>query len=395
MLAQSTTTLRSGATSSSTASSNSACTATSFNINTAADLTALTACSTVSGNVVISQNIPCVNLGGITQINGDLTIINNATGTNSALAAITSLSGASLQTISGTFTLTQLTQLSSMSFPSLSSVNAIAFTTLPVLQSLGFGGVSKASSVSISDTQLASLNGINLQRASLISITNNADLSTIAFRSLTSVDTSVLISANARGASVSFPVLTNCGNFTVQQVNNLSINALANVTGSMGIQQTSLGLIQANNLTRITQDLFITNNTALMNISMPLLQTVSAFVIANNSQIRDINFPALSTVQAVDLTGNFATVELPSLTRVNGGVNILTTSTSFTCPIQQSIVRSTSFQCKGSVSNPQSNTTTSGSSSSGSGSSSGSRSGATAVSVSALTGLLALAAYFL
>lgn len=329
---------------------------------------------------MISQNIPVVNLGGITTIDGDLTIINNGTGQGSALAAITSLSGPTLQSISGTFTLTQLTQLNSMSFPSLTQVGGISFTTLPVLQSLGFGGVTRAMSIQIIDTQLSSLSGINLQRADTIVISNNGDLSNIALNGLASVDTSLLISANAAAASVSLPVLTNCGNFTVQQIGNLSINALANVTGSMGIQQTTLGLIQANNLTRITADLFITNNTQLMNISMPMLETVSGFVVASNSMLKDINYPALATVQAVDLSGSFATVELPALTRVNGGVNIQTTASPFTCPIAQSLVRSTSFVCRGAVASPTSNTTrttgTSGSTTSSGSSTSTARSAA-------------------
>ena len=392
-LAQSTTTLAS-----STATANAACTASAFAINSQSDLTTLTACSAVSGNVVISQNIPQVNLGGITSIDGDLSIINNGTGTNSALAAITSLSGSSLQTITGTFTLTQLTQLSSMSFPSLSQVGGIAFTTLPVLQSLGFGGLSEASSVLITDTQLSSLAGINLRKAETIALTSNGDLSTINFSTLSAVDTSLLISNNAQGCAVSFPALTNCGNMTIQQVGSLSINALANVTGSLGIQQTSLTTIAANNLTRITQDLFITNNTALTNISMPMLQTIAGFVIANNTQLSDISFPALTTVQAVDLSGTFSTVELPALTRVNGGVNIQTTANPFTCPIQQSIVRSTSFVCRGALANPTRNSTgttggstgTSGTSASGS-----ARSGASTLSVGFVGGLLALAAYFM
>lgn len=334
---------------------------------------------------MISPTIATVNLGSITQIDGNIQIVNNGSA-SSTLAATTSFVGSSLQSITGTMTLTELTQLNSLAFPSLASVGGISFTTLPVLSSLGFGALTSASTIMITDTQLESLSGINLERADTISITNNKYLATIAMSTLTEVGTTLLISANAAGLEVSFPVLANCGNFTVQQVGNLSINALANVTGSMGIQQTTLTLIQANNLTKITQDLFITNNTDLLNISMPLLQTVSGFQIANNTLLLDIDFPSLTTVGAVDLTGDFKTLELPLLTRVEGGVNVQTTATGFTCPISQSKVSSTSFVCKGAVASPQkanstsSSSTTTTSSGSSTSTTSSSKSGANMVS---------------
>lgn len=291
--------------------------------------------------------------------------------------------------------------MNSLAFPSLSSVGGISFTTLPVLSALGFGTLTTASDIAITDTQLESLSGIDLKRADTISITNNKYLSSISMDSLTEVGTTLLISANAAGLGVSLPVLTNCGNFTIQQVGNLSINALANVTGSMGIQQTTLTLIQANNLTKITQDLFITNNTQLLNISMPNLQTVSGFTIANNSELLDIDYPALTTVGAVDITGSFKTLELPALTRVEGGVNVQTNQTGFTCPISQSKVSSTSFACKGSVASPQkasttasgSSTTATSSASSESTTASSSKSGAHTFTFSYAGSLFALLAF--
>lgn len=385
--------------SSSTASgSNSACTANVFTISSASDLSAITGCSTVSGTVNISPSLSTVDLGGITSIQGDLNVINNSTGMGNALAATTAITAGSLQSISGTLTLTQLTQLNNLAMPALTRVGGISFRTLPVLQNLGFSGITQASSISIFDTQLQSLNGINLRSVDTFAITQNRYISAISMNQLTQVRNSLIISANAANVAVSFPALTSTGNFTIQQVGNLSINALSNVTGSMGLQQNQFAVIQAQNLSYVTGDLFITNNTQLTNVSMPNLQSVSGFSIANNTKLSDLNFPALTTVAgAIDWSGAFSTVEVPNLRDVRGGLNVQTSSSTFQCPSQfrsgSGVVKGTIGACRGAVSNPTSNSSVSGSgsnTSSGSGSSSSSRSGAEQLAMPALAGALGL-----
>ncbi|BFZ54381.1 protoplasts-secreted [Savitreella phatthalungensis] len=381
---------------------NSACTQNVFTISSSSDLTAIQGCQTVSGTLNISPSISQINLGSIQQLNGDLNVINNGTG-STTLAATTQISAPSLQSISGTLTLTQLTQLNQLSMQSLTKVGGLSLTTLPVLSTLGFGGITQASSISIFDTLLSSLNGLDLRSVDTFIVSQNRYITAISLPSLTQVRTALTISANAEQLAVSFPKLTSAGNFTIQKVGNLSINALSNVTGSMGIQQNFFGILQANNLSYVTGDLFITNNTQLTNVSMPNLQSVSGFQIANNSQLADLNFPSLQTVAgAVDFTGTFSTIEVPALKDVRGGANVQTTSSSFSCPSQfksgSGVVKGTIQACKGSVSSPTKGNTTSGGSSgtsSGSSSTTSSRSGSEQLTASIAAGMLGLVAFIL
>jgi hypothetical protein len=71
------------------------------------------------------------------------------------------VSAAGLQSISGTFELSNLTALTTVTAPSLASVGAINFVILPLLSSMTLG-IRQAGNIRISDTQLSTLTGISL-----------------------------------------------------------------------------------------------------------------------------------------------------------------------------------------------------------------------------------------
>jgi hypothetical protein len=74
-----------------------------------------------------------------------------------------------LQSISGTFELVNLTGLTTLSAPSLTSVGSINFVILPLLQSMNLG-INEAGNVRISDTQLSALTGLSLSTVSDLGI---------------------------------------------------------------------------------------------------------------------------------------------------------------------------------------------------------------------------------
>jgi len=105
---------------------------------------------------------------------------------------------------------------------------------------------------------------------------------------------------------------------------------LAVVNGSLGFYESSIDSVNAPNLTSVGNfatgqgSMAFVMNTALTNISMPLLKTVGgANQIANNTELHGIAFPALTSVGgAIDFSGNFTTPVMPALNNVKGGFNV-------------------------------------------------------------------------
>ncbi|KAK9429963.1 hypothetical protein V1505DRAFT_139940 [Lipomyces doorenjongii] len=279
----------------------SVCNETSITANVQSDLDNLSGCTTFGGDIILSPTLTTATINGIQTISGNL-ICNNNT-------QITSISAPSLQKIGGTFQLSQLTILNTLSFPRLSSIGSINWVTLPAVSGLSFTtGVTSCQDVIISDTDLSSLTGINLTTVSKLDINNNLNLNDIEM-GLTEATYQVDISFNGNTAdvsSVSTPILS---------VVNASYLLISNVFSSFS----------APNLTTVG-GLSIDENLSLTNISFPKLTTIggSGLQVANNTKLSSITgFPNLTTVNgAIVLDGNFSNASFPSLTLVRGAVNI-------------------------------------------------------------------------
>jgi aspartate 1-decarboxylase len=309
------------------AQTSSICSQATATINSQADATAFASCATISGSVVVSSSASgVVSIDGPQQITGDLTVEN--------AGGLTSFGSTSLGSIGGTFTLTNLTLLSTLSFGDLTSVKTIAWTALPALSSLTFPStISKATSVTISNTFLSTLDGINLDTVSVLEIDNNNRLTTFSTQ-VANITSSVNINANGNNLVVSFPNLIWAANMTFRNVSSVSIPSLATINGSLGFYGNYMTNIAAPNLTSVGStatgagSYAFVANAKLANISMPLLATVGgAFQIANNTGLTGIDFPALTTVGgAIDFSGNFSTPLLPALNNVKGGFNVQSTA---------------------------------------------------------------------
>jgi len=305
------------------AQSASICSQATATINSQADATQYASCSTISGSVLLgSEASGIISLDGPSTITGDLTV-NNASG-------LTQFSSSTIGQIKGTFTLEDLTLLSTLQFNELTAVKAISFVSLPALSSLLFPAtVSSAQSVTISNTFLNTLDGINLNTVATLQIDNNNHLTTFSTQ-VGNITSSATINANGQGLTVSFPNLIWAANLTFRDVASVSIPSLAVINGSLGFYESSVETIFAPNLTSVGNfatgqgSLAFVDNTALTNITMPLLKSVGgADQIANNTDLHAISFPALVDVGgAIDFTGNFTTPDLPKLNNVKGGFNV-------------------------------------------------------------------------
>jgi hypothetical protein len=256
----------------------------------------------VKGDVIIASTASgIIAIDGVQQITGDLTCLN--------AGSLTELSADQLGTIGGKFNLQNLTILSTLAFSSLNSVNEIYWQGLPALQGLNFPqGVTEAQNILISNTQLNSLDGIELDSIGNFDIDNNPYLSTVNVNSITTINGSLTVSANYKNLAITFDNLQAANNLTFRNVSSVVMPSLYQVNGSLGFYSDTFQSFSAPNLTSTGGALVFNDCPQLSNISMPKLTEVGGgFLIANNSNLKSIDgFPKLQTiVGALDFAGSF------------------------------------------------------------------------------------------
>ncbi|KUL84313.1 hypothetical protein ZTR_07556 [Talaromyces verruculosus] len=348
------------------------------NITAQADADALSSCETVQGDVVIlPQAANGITFNGIQQIAGSLT----ADGATN----VTSIAAPELTSIGDEFALSGIILLTTLNFPELTSVGSIDFKALPNLQALTFSkGVSKAGSVSITNTGLTSLSGIELTSVGDFDLTANTALTSINVNDIKNITGTLIISANNNKLNIEFPNLVSAQNLTFRNTSSISVPSLANLTGELGLFGNYISNFSAPNLTTCA-DLDFDDNADLTDINLPLLSTLTGgLAISNNDKLDIISFPKLSKVQgAIDLTGDYTNVSLPALTEVKGGFNAESTG-NFSCSAFDSLrsnnVIQGTYNCT-QTSHPTTMDGGSGSSSSSSSSSSATSSGAAVANI--------------
>lgn len=363
------------------AAQNSACNGPTTTLVSPGDASALASCTTYKGDVVIAtQAAAQMSIDGIQEITGDLTV-------NGAVN-LTGLEGDSLTTIGGKFLLNGLVVLSSLNFPVLTNIETIQWVALPNLQELSFtDNVQMAQNVLIENTQLNSLNGINLQEVAIFEVNNNPFLKEISMQ-FGNISQQLSIEANDQDLAIQFPNLEWAFNMTFRNATSVSMPSLASVNGSLGFYENYFTEIALPNLTTIGGSMAFDDNAKLKNISLPQLTKVDGAYDINNNTVLDVidGFKKLQTVTgAVDFTGNFNNISLPALSDVHGAFNVQSTG-QLNCDTFNSLSSSKvikgKYTCKGMVSHPSTINPGSGGSSSGGSSGSGSGSGKKSAGVS-------------
>lgn len=282
-------------------------------ISASADATALASCRTYSGSVAIPTglSVPKDSDGHqVLQVDNIRTITGNLTVTN--IGELSSLTFGSLQSVFG-FELGALQELVTLSFPQLTTLDALNFTALPQLQTLDFGnlGITKARSILITNTGLATLKGIeNLKEVDLFNVNNNNALTNISLQ-VTSIKNSLNVEANdeyVSGLSTSFPLLETAQNMTFRNCSQISLPSLKNVTDELGFYGNTFTNFSASKLTSAGGIIFV-DNTELINITFPNLEKLDAALqIANNTKLSIIDgFQKLSVVRGtLDFSGNLS-----------------------------------------------------------------------------------------
>ncbi|XXH03574.1 3-methyladenine DNA glycosylase [Hypoxylon texense] len=294
-------------------------------IRSAADATQIAECDTIEGSVLIAASATdtIINIGGrLSEIGGSLTAENNG--------LLQTLQSSSLETIGGDFTLKNVTKLSTLSFPKLGEVGSIDWATLNALPEPTFGnpGITKAKSVTIADTFIENIDGINVDSLSDMNINNNRRLTKFS-TSIKSLTNTMYIQANGLNLSMEMPNLEWIANMTIANVTSFSVPSLHTVNGSMRFDSNYFTTFTAANLTDIQDgDLSFVSNPQLTNISIPTLTHIGGgFTIANNTALEQLDgFGALNEIGgAVKVRGSFTDVELPDLQDVKGAFEVVST----------------------------------------------------------------------
>jgi hypothetical protein len=232
---------------------------------------------------------------------------------------LVSLTSSTIQSIGGSFDLFNLTRLSSLSFDKLTSSNTILWNALPNLGALTFPDfISTASSVTIENTGLTTLDGINLDTVDTMDINNNRRLTKISTQ-VGSVGTLLNIASNGLDLAVDLPNLEWASNATFRNASKISIPSLAVINGTLTFDENNFSDLTAPNLTsvgnmKLDQGSFsFVGNPGIKNLTLPALKTIAgANNIQNNTDLTTIGFPALTYVGgAISFAGNFSTYVSP------------------------------------------------------------------------------------
>lgn len=270
-------------------------------ISTQAEATALASCATYQGDIWIAKGTSeDITLDGIQKLKGSLLAKD--------VKKMTSLSAEQMSEITDIFGLSDVLALTNLNFPSLVSVDKILWQGLPSLSGLSFTkSVKMANVLNIQNTNLASLDGINLQVIDTLYLANNNFLDEVSMQ-LGKITNALAMAANGRYLKVEFPNLEWVFSAQFRNVSSLSIPSLASVNASLGFYSNFFDSLKAPNLTTVGGSLSFVSNGALTDISMPELKSLGGGLqIANNTKLMKVDgFPRLTDVSgAIEMLGTF------------------------------------------------------------------------------------------
>lgn len=279
------------------------------------DLDDISGCEAVSGDITISGDLGSASIANVRAIYGDLKIFNSST--------ITQFAADSLTTITGTLSLEQLTILTDLSFGSLASVGAISYVTLPNLGETGLSVVTECNSLLFSDTNIASLEGVNPTHVEVFNINNNREMTSVN-SNIETISSALTVAFNGDDTTVEFPDLLWANNMTFYSVSSVSIPEIVAINKSAGFFESSMEELEFPLVTSIGGDLTIENNEDLTSVDFSNVTKLGGgLVIVNNTELSSVSFDELKSITgAVTIDGDFDNVTMDSLRTVRGSFEL-------------------------------------------------------------------------
>ena len=296
----------------------------SYDISTPADLSAISSCTSITGNLVFPfSGLTSVSLPVLTSVGGYLWLYGNS--------ALTSASFPVLASVGGYLSLNSNYVLTSVSFPALTSVGAS-----------GLSLYYNSALTSVSFPVLASVGGY-------LRLYDNDALTSVSLPVLTSVGGYLQLDSNNALTSASFPVLGSVGGYLQLDSNNtltsVSFPVLASVGGYLRLYDNdALTSVSFPVLASVGGDLRLDNNDALTSVSFPALASVGGYLwLYGNSALTSASFPALASVGGfLKLENNSPLISpsIPVLASVGGSFQLSDTAlTSVSFPVLASVGR--------------------------------------------------------
>ncbi|RDA93604.1 hypothetical protein CP533_6154, partial [Ophiocordyceps camponoti-saundersi (nom. inval.)] len=279
-------------------------------------------CDVVDANVIVDENVAgSLSIEGPKQLRKDF-IVSNAT-------KLISISSSSINAVGGSLRLEGLQLLSSCNLQALTSVVDMFLLNLPQLNGLTLGteGVTKARRISIDDTFISDLTGLNIATADVIEISNNPKLTTFD-SPLVNVTKSLKLTNNGNNMQVNMSSLQTCGEIQFRQVKSFDAPVLSHAESIKFNDSPELLSVSCSNLTEIAASLTLINNKKLNKLSFPLLKTIKGdMTIQNNTALEQVDgFPKVESVGNILLRGSFKNVTLDQLRDVKGSATATSTT---------------------------------------------------------------------
>lgn len=338
-----------------------ACSFSNFTATASSQIALVAACATAVGDILISgSDLGLINLTGTQQIFGNLRLNNTQA---------TVFNAPTLQLVSGELSLSDSTILATVNLAQLTTVGSFVLNALPALELAGLtSGITSADEITISNTGLTSLDGINVYELKTFNVNNNLDIELID-SGLQSVTDTLSINYNSDKVEVVLDKLTSANNVDFQSIGSISAANLTSVNGSLTLESSYFDSFEFKQLKTIGSSLSINSNDELEDFDFPLLSSIGgALNIQDNEKLKSFShFPKLALVGgSVNLDGAFDNGTFPSLQKVAGGFN-LTTTGSLSCDAFVSLnkagdIKGDQFYCEGTSSTISSSSSKSGNS---------------------------------
>ena len=268
-------------------------------------VSSLAACTTYSGNVVIQSGAATsgtLDFGDIEKIDGTLTYENDD--------QVTTIKAGSLESITDTLILNNLTHLSTLTLSGLRNAEDMTMIGLGSLQSFDFGsGLEQAGVITIQNTQIQNLMGISTaSQLGGLRVSNNVFL-TATDLNISKVGV-IDIGPDSSDQTCNYPNLQSATTLTFRNCSEVNVPKLGNVSETLSLIGNTFDSFSANNLSSVGA-LVLNDNTALTNFSFPKLGVISSgnatLQVANNTKLGSISgLPALTQITGdLDLSGSF------------------------------------------------------------------------------------------
>ncbi|KAG9306064.1 hypothetical protein G9A89_020259 [Geosiphon pyriformis] len=317
------------------------------------DLSALKNCPIFSGTIsVISTRLKTLTIPYIKELHGTIHVQNNL---QLESISIPNLSNAN------DIVLNDNAALATVEVPSLSKANTFTIHGAPSLESVRFvSGLSEINNFELSHTGVSELTGLVASSVGALRLMNNENIAKVSLPNLVSVKTIDLYSNSNSGLHFAAPNLENFGEGVFRNLASASLPSLKKVASDLCFNENKMDMLSIPKLEDIGKTLIIAKNENLKSTFFPNLSHVGGLLLQNNPKLTEIEgFKSLNKVdKSVDITGNFSKLTLSKVQDINGGLNVQSSSSEFSCNEinelkEKNIVKGKDFVCKSGVKDPK------------------------------------------